>query len=75
MPVAPDSKYNFLQNTVSLEILDLSHNQLGDKCAERIGAALAENNTLVEINLSWNHIKSRGAKGLSKAMMVSHCHE
>lgn len=65
------SKQNLLQNTVSLEVLDLSHNQLGDKCAEKIGEALAENTTLLELNLGWNHIKSRGAKGLSKALTVS----
>lgn len=43
-----------LCETPSLMKLDLSNNQLTEECAEALERFLSENNTLEELNLSWN---------------------
>ncbi|KAL8617171.1 hypothetical protein ACOMHN_014341 [Nucella lapillus] len=47
--------------------LILHHNQLG-QCGAALGNALAENDTITSLNLSWNHIRGAGAVGLARAI-------
>ncbi|KAJ1550298.1 hypothetical protein HK096_007716, partial [Nowakowskiella sp. JEL0078] len=44
-------------------VLDLSKNQIGDIGAIALGTGLIENDTLKEINIGWNQIRSKGFNG------------
>lgn len=50
----------------TLQVLDLSHNMLGNKTAVALGELLLDNTHLRELNLAWNAIKVRGRRGYTK---------
>jgi hypothetical protein len=57
---------DIIANNLRIEYLDLSHNHFGEDSGKLLGAALAENSSLQELNLGWNNIRRRGALGIAK---------
>ncbi|KAK3099263.1 hypothetical protein FSP39_001818 [Pinctada imbricata] len=53
-----------IEQNESVRKLILAHNKLGE-CGAILGTALIENETLKELDLSWNHIRSKGAVGVA----------
>ncbi|KAJ1332548.1 hypothetical protein BSLG_008850 [Batrachochytrium salamandrivorans] len=50
--------------TVLLRVLDLSYNQIGNLGGLALGVALVANETLRDLNVSWNEMRSRGIGAL-----------
>ena len=50
--------------------LDLSHNNICEDGATYMGKAIAANDTLEELDLSWNSIRRKGAVTICKALKV-----
>ncbi|XP_062824410.1 leucine-rich repeat-containing protein 74A isoform X3 [Anolis carolinensis] len=48
--------------------LDLSHNEFFEKAGEQLGQMLANNEALEVLNLSWNHLRMKGAVALSAGL-------
>nr|XP_016847043.1 PREDICTED: leucine-rich repeat-containing protein 74A [Anolis carolinensis] len=53
--------------------LDLSHNEFFEKAGEQLGQMLANNEALEVLNLSWNHLRMKGAVALSAGLRVRIC--
>jgi hypothetical protein len=59
-----------LQNyNKSLEVLEMSGNQIDNNGATEIGEIFMYNDTLTTVDLSWNNFKSPGAKGLCEGLL------
>ncbi|XP_076446336.1 uncharacterized protein LOC143283845 [Babylonia areolata] len=56
-----------IENAECITDLILHHNELG-QCGVALGSALAENDTITHLNISWNHIRGAGAVGLAKGI-------
>ncbi|XP_078323359.1 uncharacterized protein LOC111123633 isoform X3 [Crassostrea virginica] len=56
-----------IQENESIMELILSHNNLGES-GVAIGEAIANNDTMRSLDLSWNHIRVTGAVGLAKGV-------
>lgn len=56
---------------VRIQSLSLSDNELGDSAAVMLAPGLADNCCLVEMDLSWNKFRGRGAAALCRALWVS----
>ena len=61
----------FAQSTQRIEQLDLSHNSFASKAGEILGPAIAENTSIKELNLSWNHFRGPGAIALARGIGVN----
>ena len=60
-----------LQNTIKIEYLDLSHNEFGEEAGKILGPAIAENNSIKYMDLSWNNLRRKGAIAIAKGLGVS----
>nr|KAG5711604.1 hypothetical protein BaRGS_016786 [Batillaria attramentaria] len=56
-----------IEETDCISELILHHNELG-QCGVALGNAIAINDTITSLNLSWNHIRGVGAVGLAKGV-------
>ena len=59
------------QNTIKIEYLDLSHNEFGEEAGKLLGPAIAENNSIRYMDLSWNNLRRKGAIAIAKGLGVS----
>lgn len=59
------------QKNTDLKTLILRHNSFEDKGAKYLKEALIENDTLVRLDLSWNHFQCKGCCLIAEGMMVS----
>ena len=58
-----------LMSNTSIKFFSLSQNSFGEAGGELIGPALEENNSVsTELNLSWNHLRLKGAIAICKSM-------
>lgn len=62
----------FIQNTIKIENLDLSHNNFGEESGKLLGAAIAENISIKKFNISWNNIRRKGAAAFAKGLGVNY---
>ena len=60
---------NFQYNERLLD-LDLSHNLLCEAGGISLGQTFETNDTLTRLNLSWNHIRRKGAVALCQGLHV-----
>ena len=60
-----------LQKNTVLKLLSLAHNRFGDLSGEAFKEALTNNDTLHELNLSWNVFRSSAAVLISDGIQVS----
>jgi hypothetical protein len=51
--------------------LNLSRNRFGERGGAELGPAISTNVYMDELNLSWNHIRSRGAVAIAKGIKVN----
>ena len=54
--------------------MDLSHNNFGEEGGRILGPALAENDSIKYLNLSWNNIRRKGATAIAKGLGVIKFH-
>ncbi|KAK3758293.1 hypothetical protein RRG08_004115 [Elysia crispata] len=62
-----DSLCDIIEETDGIRELILHHNQLGE-CGVALGRAIADNITMTSLDLSWNHIRGRGAVGIARGL-------
>lgn len=55
-------------------MLDLSHNSLDEQAGLHLGPAIAANEWLDSLNLSWNHLRHKGAYSVALALKVIIAH-
>ena len=60
----------FEQKNTSLKYLDLSHNSLDEQAGLHLGPAIAANEWLDSLNLSWNHLRHKGAYSIALSLKV-----
>lgn len=65
-----DCIYIFIQKNFSLRNLKLSHNALEQEGGRWLRDALAQNENLKMLDLSWNHLRLKGAEFISELVMV-----
>ena len=53
-----------------MKSLDLSHNSLDEQAGLHLGPAIAANEWLDSLNLSWNHLRHKGAYSVALALKV-----
>jgi Ran GTPase-activating protein (RanGAP) involved in mRNA processing and transport len=58
-----------------LQVLNLSHNNLHDAAIELLGAGIATNNSLRQLDLSNNSFGDRGAQAVAYALECTDCLE
>uniref|UniRef100_A0A8C6YCL5 Leucine rich repeat containing 74A n=1 Tax=Naja naja TaxID=35670 RepID=A0A8C6YCL5_NAJNA len=63
----------FLQANYRVIELDLSYNEFAEKGGELFGQVLANNESLEILDLSWNHLRLKGATALSNSLKVRIC--
>uniref|UniRef100_A0A670YC31 Leucine rich repeat containing 74A n=1 Tax=Pseudonaja textilis TaxID=8673 RepID=A0A670YC31_PSETE len=63
----------FLQANYRVIELDLSYNEFAEKGGELFGQVLANNESLEILDLSWNHLRLKGAIALSNSLKVRIC--
>ena len=61
---------SYHQETRNLRYLNLSYNQFRETGGRMLGDAIGYNDSLREIDLSWNHIRRDGAIGIAEGLMV-----
>ena len=54
-----------------LKVLDLSHNEFGERGGVILGPALSTNVYLDTLDLSWNQIRGVGAVSIARGLKVS----
>ena len=54
-----------------MKCLDLSHNSLDEQAGVHLGPAIAANDCLDTLNLSWNHLRHKGAYSIALSLKVS----
>jgi uncharacterized protein YjeT (DUF2065 family) len=54
-----------------VEILDLSHNNLCEQAGLLLGPAISDNASIKELDLSWNHLRRKGAVAIAAGVKVS----
>lgn len=60
----------YSQNTSRVEYLDLSRNKLGEIAGVALGPAIAENSSIKHLDLSWNHLRRKGAVAIAQGIKV-----
>lgn len=61
----------FHQKNTDLKTLVLRHNCFEDEGAKLLKEALIENDTLISLDLSWNHFQCKGCCSVAEGMAVS----
>jgi len=69
-PYLLQKHYSYRQETRNLRYLNLSYNQFRETGGRMLGDAIGYNDSLREIDLSWNHIRRDGAIGIAEGLMV-----
>ena len=57
------------KNSIRIEHLDLSSNNLGEEAGRILGPAIADNTSIKYLNLSWNSIRRKGAVAIAKGIL------
>ena len=58
------------QTNTSLKTLDLSHNWLDEQAGLYLGPSIASNEWLERLDLSWNHLRHKGAFSVALSLKV-----
>lgn len=58
------------QESRKLRYLNLSHNYFREEGGRLLGEAIAYNDSLEELDLSWNHLRQAGSVGIAEGLMV-----
>ena len=58
------------QSSSRVEYLDLSHNNLCEAAGLHLGPAISDNASIKELNLSWNHLRRKGAMAVAAGVKV-----
>ena len=53
-----------------MEYLDLSHNNLCEAAGMQLGPAISDNASIKELDLSWNHLRRKGAMAVAAGVKV-----
>lgn len=61
---------NTLMNCdISIQVLDISRNQIGNEIMELVGEFIASSHTVEQLNLCWNEINDEGLRLLSWSLI------
>jgi len=69
-PLNHNGRSELLQKNTTLRQLKLSHNKLGDRSGSFFKEALYNNDTLHELDLSWNLFMKEGALAIADGIKV-----
>ena len=61
----------YLQEGTELTNLKLNHNQFHDIGGAVIGEAIARNSSIEKLDLSWNHLRGKGAEAIAAGLLVT----